>query len=284
MIEPKKSLGQHFLTNRNYCTRIADLAGIKDGDTLLEIGPGTGALTEVLLEQAAVVHAVEFDRDMVRALEENFRDQLSSAPPRLILHQANVLRSDWQSILCPGNEGQSGNVQDSVKAETAVVGNLPYNIATRILEHSIKFKHLFRSFTCMTQKEVSLRIQAAPGSADYGYFSLLMDFNFERIRGFDVPPGAFNPPPKVISHVMQLRPRFLETGAEQEFITITKAAFSHRRKTIFNNLKLIFPNKKALSAILEECGISEKSRPQELGLEEFLSVSEVSRGMLSFRS
>ena len=111
-----------------------------------------------------------------------------------------------------------------------------------------------------------------------------MAFNFKRIKGFDVPPGAFNPPPKVMSHVMQVCPRFIETPAEKEFITISKAAFSQRRKTVFNNLKRIFPDRKILSSILEECGIPEKTRPQDISLEQFLSVSEVSRRVLSFRS
>jgi len=274
MIQPKKSLGQHFLTNRRVCMRILDLAGIGRADTVLEIGPGTGALTDFLLKNAGFVTALEFDRDMVKLLGEKYQDAVTSSPPRLLIHQENVLKSDWGQLLPFPGPGSARPAK--------IVGNLPYNIATRILEHSIRFKSLFQSFTFMTQKEVAMRIQAAPGSADYGYFTLLMDFNFQRIRGFDVPPGSFSPPPKVMSHVMQLRPLFRETG--NEFLALARQAFSQRRKTLFNNLKPLFPETGRLSSILAECGIPERSRPQELSLEQFLAISDASRGMLSFKA
>ena len=93
----------------------------------------------------------------------------------------------------------------------------------------------------MTQKEVALRILAKPGSSDYGYFSLLMAFNFNRISGFDVPPGSFFPPPKVMSHVLQLKPKFIQTEAEKEFIHLTKTAFSQRRKNHLQQPEMPFP-------------------------------------------
>ncbi len=281
MIQPKKSLGQHFLISRNYCTRILALAEIKNTDNVLEIGPGTGALTTFLLEHANKVAVIEFDRDMVQALETRFAPEINNTPARLIIHQGNVLKTDWAGIISLREQEiiTPGLIPEAAKPK--IIGNLPYNIATRILDYSIQYRHLFESFTFMTQKEVSMRIQALPGSGDYGYFSLLMAFYFKRIKGFNVPPGSFSPPPKVMSHVMQLRPRFIETTAEKEFITIIKAAFSQRRKTIYNNLKSLFTDKKILSTVLEECGIAENTRPHEISLEQFLSLSEVSRPMLS---
>ena len=283
MIQPKKSLGQHFLTNRHYCTRIVELAEINQSDTVLEIGPGTGALTSFLLEKSRFVTAVEFDRDMVKALEGKYASAINSEPPHLRIHQKNILKSDWGPFLaCPSAELEPGSIKPD-QSSAKVIGNLPYNISTRILDHSVKFKNFFSSFTLMTQKEVALRILAEPGSSDYGYFSLLMAFNFHRISGFDVPPGSFYPPPKVMSRVLQLKPRFIQTEAEKEFIQLTKTAFSQRRKTIYNNLKSIFPDNKLLASALEESGISAQARPQEISLEKFLAISEVSRRVLSFK-
>ena len=284
MIHPKKSLGQHFLTNRHYCTRIVTLAEINKSDMVLEIGSGTGALTSFLLEASLSVTALEFDRDMVKALAEKYESELNSDPPRLRIHQGNVLKSDWGPLLSEPVPGQTAEDTGTGASGRKVVGNLPYNISTRILEHSIRYKNLFESFTFMTQKEVSQRILAAPGSGDYGYFTLLMDLHFHRSPGFDVPPGSFFPPPRVMSHVMQLKPRFIQTDAEKEFIHLTKTAFSQRRKTLYNNLKPLFPDRKFLSDILEKCGIPEQARAQEISLEQFLAVSEVSRGVLSFKT
>jgi 16S rRNA (adenine1518-N6/adenine1519-N6)-dimethyltransferase len=284
MIQPKKSLGQHFLTNKHYCTRIIELASVNQSDKIFEIGPGTGALTSFLLENSLCVTALEFDRDMVEALEHKYQVEINSTPPRLWIHQGNVLKTNWKPLLLEILPGQESSDSIAEVLKPKVVGNLPYNISTRILEHSIEFKNHFQSFTFMTQKEVSARILASPGSSDYGYFSLLMDFNFQRIKGFDVPPNSFYPPPKVMSHVMQLRPRFIETEAEKEFIQLTKIGFSQRRKTIFNNLISLFHDKKLLSSVLEECDIPERSRAQELNLEQFLAISEVSRRVLSFKA
>lgn len=283
MIQPKKSLGQHFLTNRHYCTRIVTLAEIKKSDLVLEIGSGTGALTSFLLEGALSVTALEFDRDMVKALEETYESELNSDPPRLRIHQGNVLKADWGRLLSEPLPGQTPADPETGRPGGKVVGNLPYNISTKILEHSIRYKNLFESFTFMTQKEVSQRILASPGSGDYGYFTLLMELHFHRKAGFDVPPGSFHPPPKVMSHVMQLKPKFIKTDSEREFILLTKTAFSQRRKTLYNSLKPLFPDHRLLSGILEECGIPGQARPQEVTLEQFLAVSKVSRRVLSFK-
>jgi len=282
MIQPKKSLGQHFLTNRQYCTRILELAGINHSDMVLEIGPGTGFLTSALLQNSRFVTALEFDRDMISFLGEKFHKEIHSAPPRLRLHQENVLKADWRPLLScfPGTE-ESPPETESPK--TKVIGNLPYNISTRILEYSIRFKELFNSFTFMAQKEVAMRILAGPGTSDYGYFSLLMEFNFQRIKGFDVSPGAFSPPPGVMSHVMQLKPRFIEVPSPGQFVGLIKKSFAQRRKTIFNNLKPCCAQPGKLSEILEACGIPENARPQEISLEQFLAVSEAGRTVLSFK-
>lgn len=276
MIQPKKSLGQHFLTDHEYCKRIIELAEINRLDSILEIGSGTGLLTSSLLRHGGRVYALEFDRDMVAILLDKFQKEMGENPPRFSLQQGNVLALDWKPLLL----SLSGS---SVPERPKIVGNLPYNISTRILEHASRFKSLYQHFTFMSQKEVARRILAEPGSPDYGYFSVLMDFHFQRISGFDVPPGAFSPPPKVISHVMQLKPRYLEVESEKRFIGLVKIAFSQRRKTIYNNLKSYFPDRGLLSEILRSSGIAENARPQEISLSQFLAVSDSCRGVISFR-
>lgn len=276
MIQPKKSLGQHFLTDHEYCKRIIELAEINRLDSILEIGSGTGLLTSSLLRHGGRVYALEFDRDMVAILLDKFQKEMGENPPRFSLQQGNVLALDWKPLLL----SLSGS---SVPERPKIVGNLPYNISTRILEHASRFKSLYQHFTFMSQKEVARRILAEPGSPDYGYFSVLMDFHFQRISGFDVPPGAFSPPPKVISHVMQLKPRYLEVESEKRFIGLVKIAFSQRRKTIYNNLKSYFPDRGLLSEILKSSGIAENARPQEISLSQFLAVSDSCRGVISFR-
>lgn len=284
MIQPKKSLGQHFLTNPQYCTRILELADISKGDTVLEIGPGTGYLTSFLLQYSARVTALEFDRDMIALLGEKFAGEINNTPPTLQLEQANVLNCDWAQLLSrlsgssrSGDTGLPGSLPK-------IIGNLPYNISTRILEYATGYKIHFQSFTFMSQKEVAERILAGPGSPDYGYFSLLMEFHFHRMPGFDVPPGVFSPPPRVMSHVMQLRPRFVETESPARLIKIIKCAFRQRRKTLYNNLKPLFRDSKELSRVFEEAGIPEKTRPQQINLEQFLAVSDSCSRMLSFQA
>ena len=284
MIPPKKSLGQHFLTNPRYCSQILELAEITHSDTVLEIGPGTGFLTSYLISNADRVTALEFDRDMVSMLEEKFTNEIRCIPPRLRIVQSNVLSADWRELLFQLRESRDSGNDNQAQFLPKIAGNLPYNISTRILEYSTHYKDWFQSFTFMCQKEVAARILASPGSPDYGYFTLLMEFNFHRKSGFDVPPGAFTPAPKVISHVMQLRPRFIDTACRATFVRIIKTAFRQRRKTIYNNLKPLFQDPKELSRVLNDSGIPEKTRPQQISLEQFLTVSDTCCRVVSFKA
>lgn len=258
LIHPKKSLGQHWLTDSSYCLRTVQFAGIKSGDRIIEIGAGTGLLTRHLLETGAHVTAIEFDRDLIEGLEI-----LSSLyPGRVEVVPANVLRVDWDELIS--------------STPVKVVGNLPYNISTRIIREMIGIKKKFHSFTLMVQKEVASRILAAPGTSDYGYFSVLMAYHFDSAPGFDVPPGAFRPPPKVTSHVMRLSPQSqpLQVPDEGDFDRLLKMSFRHRRKTLANNLKALI-GKARLKKAFEDCSIPAGSRPQELAPEDYVCLARV---------
>ena len=250
----KKSLGQHFLANAGYCQKIAHFAQISPEDTVVEIGPGTGQLTQVLLSLARKVVAVEFDRDLVEYLKEHFLQERVTAQ-RLDIVQGDILSFNWA---IPG------------KDRFKVIGNLPYNIATRIIQQMIPIKDRFQSGTFLIQKEVAQRILSAPHSKDYGYFTLLMEYHFERIAGFDVPPGVFVPPPKVTSQVIQLKPHKppYPVPDESAFRTLIQNAFQQRRKTLWNNLKS-GRDPQEWGPAFEICRIPAQARPEEVTLEQY---------------
>ncbi|MEE8348713.1 MAG: 16S rRNA (adenine(1518)-N(6)/adenine(1519)-N(6))-dimethyltransferase RsmA [Acidobacteriota bacterium] len=251
----KKPLGQHFLANPGYCQKIVQFAQIGPDDTVVEIGSGTGLLTQALLPLARKVVAIEFDSELVQYLKEHFRDQ------GLDIIQADILSFDWSSAGPPPFK---------------VVGNLPYNIATRILQEMIPIKDKFQSGTFLLQKEVAQRILSPPNCKDYGYFTLLMEYHFHRTAGFDIPPGVFVPPPKVTSHVLQLEPRDppFPVPEESAFRTLLKTAFQHRRKTLWNNLKS-GRDPGQLRPAFEGCRIPAQARPEQVTLEQYACLGRV---------
>lgn len=260
-VRAKKSLGQHFLADLNFCRKIVRYAGLTPSDRVVEIGAGTGQLTAVLLQQARQVIALEFDENLVEHLRKRFQAELAASEPRLEIRQVDVLH--WN--------GQDLPEEDPVK----LVGNLPYNISTRILAKTTEFKDRFHSFTFMVQKEVAQRILAQPGSKDYGYLTLLLEYHFHREAGFDAPPGVFVPPPRVWSHVMKILPRTGGQEDPQPLMTLIQQAFQHRRKTLWNNLlRASFP-RPHLQRAFRLCGLGPRRRPEEVTLQEFQCLARV---------
>ncbi len=257
----KRSLGQHFLHDAGYCRRMVRLAAPTGRDTVIEIGPGTGQLTRLILARSRNVVAIEFDRDLVDHLKRSLRPESRS---RLTLIQSDVLDLDWDSTF--------------PEAPVKLVGNLPYNIATAVLTKMIPFGHRFHSFTFMVQKEVAQRILARPGSKTYGYLTLVLQYRFSRIRGFDVPAGAFAPPPAVRSHAMQLipRPRPAHLPCYARFLRLIRTGFRQRRKTLRNNLRSAFgPWKGRLEPAFESAEIESRQRAEELSLEQFVCLARM---------
>ncbi len=260
MPQAKKALGQHFLTDQNYCRRIVEYAGILANDIVVEIGPGTGQLTQLLVEKARCVVAVEFDRDMVVSLRQRFSALI---PDRLSLLQADVLQFEWPALPIPGR--------------FKLVGNLPYNISTRILRKAIEVKDRIDCFAFMVQKEVAERVRALPGSRDYGYFSVLMDYHFERRSGFDVPPGAFTPRPKVMSHVMMLVPKQPADPVPDldAFERLLSSSFAHPRKTLWNNLASGGYEPERVKQAFAAAAIEPKARPSDVNVNQYARLSRM---------
>ena len=257
-VRAKKSLGQHFLIDGNYCRKIIRYAQINSVDTVIEIGPGRGDLTDPLLATAAEVIAVEFDSALVAHLKVRFGDH-----PRLHLLEADILGLDWGDIV-------GGR-------PVKLVGNLPYNLSTQILLRTTEIKDRFHSFTFMVQKEVAERILARPETKNYGYFTVLMEYHFTRVRGFNVPPGVFTPQPRVLSHVMKLLPRDPPYPAADylHFVALLKKAFRHRRKTLWNNLKPGSPERETIAAAFHACQIHPRARPEQVTLAQYFCLARM---------
>jgi 16S rRNA (adenine1518-N6/adenine1519-N6)-dimethyltransferase len=248
-LEPRKSLGQHFLLDAGLCARIAALAGPLDGAQILEVGPGPGGLTRALLATgAAKVLAVELDRRAVAALAE-----LAAAHPgRLEVRQADALKVDVAAALPPPRR---------------IVANLPYNVATPLLIGWLRQASAIASMTLMFQQEVAERITAAPGTAMYGRLGVLAQWRCRCALLLTLPPGAFRPPPRVYSAVVGFVPHAEDPGPAL-FATmerLTAAAFGQRRKMLRGALKPLGDAEGLLAA----AGIAGDRRAETLSVAEF---------------
>lgn len=252
---PRKRFGQNFLKDATVIDRIARAVRPGPGQRLVEIGPGTGALTEALIESGCALDVIELDRDLVPGLLAAF-----SLKPGFRLHSADVLSFDFNSLIDPGAEQQ-----------LRVVGNLPYNISTPLIFKLIENTSLIQDMHFMLQLEVVERLAASPGSRNWGRLGIMAQFHCEVEHLFDVPPDAFSPPPKVQSAIVRLTPRaespWPECNATQ-LRALVKAAFAQRRKTLRNNLKEIIDSEQ-----LEALGIDPSARAETLELEQFIEIT-----------
>lgn len=219
---PSKRLGQHFLTDRRIIQRIVEALAPRDDETILEIGPGTGALTAELVKLAGRVVAVEFDNKLEPVLRERF-----AGYSNFKLVMADALTTDFCAEIQPARTAR-------------LAANLPYNISTAILQRLIAQRVCLEEMVLMLQREVVERVLAPPGTTDRGFISVLVEAYCETEKLFDVAPGAFRPPPKVWSSVMGLtfRPRIVVEVKDEELLWATvSAGFAQKRKTILNNLR-----------------------------------------------
>lgn len=219
MIRPKKSLGQHFLTDRNIIEKIASSIPAGKAHRVIEIGPGTGALTEALLERFEDVHAVELDQRAIKVLEEKY--------PNLPVHHSDVLEVDW-------NELSIG------KENTHVVGNLPYYITSQILFALLESRNQLSDALLMMQKEVAERLVSDIRTKDYGILSVQTQLMATPEILFPVSRHCFNPPPNVESAVVKLTfDRGTLACSDTHLKTVVRTAFNQRRKKLSNALKPI---------------------------------------------
>lgn len=218
MVRPKKSLGQHFLTDRQVAARIVDAFQPDLGAEVVEIGPGTGALTRFLVERPNRPVLFEVDAESVDYLKANYTEE-----------QIRVIHTDFL---------QSG-FSEIENEHIAVISNFPYNISSQIFFKILENRNRVGLVVGMLQKEVAQRMAAPPGSRTYGILSVLLQAYYEVKILFHVPPGVFNPPPKVMSSVIRLeRNQVLRLPCDEElFVRVVKTAFGQRRKTLRNALK-----------------------------------------------
>ncbi len=246
---PRKRFGQHFLVDAHYVARIVDAVDPRAGDNLVEIGPGLGALTGALIGRAQRISGIEIDRDLAARLRERF------APDLFALHEADALTFDFATL--------GPNLR--------VVGNLPYNISSPLLFHLAAHESQVRDIHVMLQREVVARMIAAPGTADYGRLTVMLQSRFAITRLFTVPAGAFRPAPKVESAVARLvplgpaRPRIAD---ETLFARVVAAAFGQRRKTLRNALATL-----ADATSLEHAGIDPAARGETLAVADFVRLA-----------
>jgi len=249
-VKAKKHLGQHFLTDKNICQKIANqFSGHRGCNTVLEIGPGMGALTEFLLEREdSDVHVMEIDRDSIQYLKDHF----SALDDKI--YDSDFLRTKLETIF-----------EDK---PFAVVGNFPYNISSQIMFKCLDYRNQIPEIMGMFQKEVAQRFAEKPGSKQYGVISVLMQAYYDIEYCFTVDEHVFNPPPKVKSGVIRCtrnEREFLPCN-EKLFSQVVKSTFGQRRKTIRNSVK----------SILKGDGFEHEFltlRPERLSVDDFVELT-----------
>ena len=267
----KKSFGQNFLTDTNILQKIVDTAEIDDQVNVIEIGPGIGALTEFLAERAAQVMAFEIDHRLVPILADTLRG----------FDNVTVVNEDILKVDLAQHIQNFKNPDLPIK----VVANLPYYITTPILMHLIESGIPFSEFVVMMQKEVADRISAKPNTKAYGSLSIAVQYYMTAKVAFIVPRTVFVPAPNVDSAILKMvrRPEpAVAVEDEKFFFKVSKASFTHRRKTLWNNLTGYFGKteevKDKLTKALDQAGLSPSVRGEALGLEEFASLSDALKG------
>ena len=266
----KKSFGQNFLTDTNILQKIVDTAEIDKNVNVIEIGPGIGALTEFLAENAAEVMAFEIDERLVPILEDTLRDH-----DNVKVINEDVLKADLQTRV---KEFENPNLP------IKVVANLPYYITTPILMHLIESKIPFAEFVVMMQKEVADRISAEPNTKAYGSLSIAVQYYMTAKVAFVVPRTVFVPAPNVDSAILKMTRReqpLVEVKDEDFFFRVSKISFVHRRKTLWNNLTSHFGKSEEVKTKLEQAlgnaNIKPSIRGEALSIPDFARLSDALR-------
>ena len=250
----RKRFGQHFLTDPGVIDAIVRAVHATGDDTVVEIGPGQGAITEPLARDAGHLHLVELDRDLAAKLRGRYADR-----DNVTVHEADALAFDFATL----------------GPRLRIVGNLPYNISTPLLFHLLRFRKHILDMHFMLQKEVVDRMAAEPGSKAYGRLGIMLGCYLDVEPLFDVPPDAFDPPPEVMSAVVRLDP--LPSGSfeiedDHALSTLVATAFMQRRKTLRNALK-----KEADADDFAAVGIDPGLRPEQVTIADYVRLSNYLR-------
>lgn len=247
---PRKRFGQNFLTDQQVLSDIIQSIAAKPDDLMVEIGPGQGAMTSLLLDCVNELHVVELDRDLVQLLEKKFHHR------QLKIHSGDALKFDFSLLAQPDKQ-------------LRVVGNLPYNISTPLLFHLADYVDCIIDQHFMLQKEVVQRMVAAPGSKEYGRLSVMLQWRYQMDLLFIVPPTAFDPSPKVESAIVRMLPLSEPLDCDQHKLeqVVTKA-FSQRRKVIRNCMAGMFTENDLINA-----GIDPQTRPETVALAQYVNLA-----------
>lgn len=255
----KPRMGQHVLTDRSILKTILRVAGLSESDQVVEIGAGTGILTAAAAPRVKHLTALELDEKLCALLQERL-----GGLPNLTIINADALTFDYGALEAPYK----------------VIGNLPYYIATPLLMRLIEYRERITDMTLMFQEEVARRLTASPGNKDYGELTIKVHYYAEVEKYITVPPGAFRPVPRVESALVKVtflkRPR-VSPRDQQLFFKLVNAAFTHRRKTIKNNLRAALPpamDERLIEGALQETGIDPKLRGEALSMGDFLNLSD----------
>ncbi|MEO0316261.1 MAG: rRNA ((1518)-N(6)/adenine(1519)-N(6))-dimethyltransferase RsmA [Pseudomonadota bacterium] len=249
---PRKRFGQNFLTDQNVLSEIIRVIAPAAGDTMVEIGPGQGAMTALLLAHLSRLHVVELDRDLVAMLQKKF------SPDKLIMHAGDALQFDFAAL-------------QPTQGKLRIVGNLPYNISSPLLFHLAQYAQQVEDQHFMLQKEVVQRMVAPPGGKDYGRLSVMLQWRYQMEMLFIVPPSAFDPPPKVDSAIVRMRPIASPLACEQARLEqVVTQAFSQRRKVIRNSLSGLFTEQQLVAA-----GIDPQARPETISLDQYVALTHL---------
>ena len=251
----RKSLGQHFLTDRRILARIADALKLEGGETVVEIGPGRGALTDLLAERAGRLVAVEVDRALAAVLRERYA------------RRSNVLIAEADVLEVSLGELAAGPY--------VLVGNVPYYITTPILFHALEHPRAERA-VYLVQREVADRLSATPGSKEYGALTVNVAAVARAETLFRVPAGAFSPPPKVESAVVRITPLaepFVTAAEEKPLRTLVQGAFGMRRKQMRRVIRTLRSlDAETAELLLDEAGIEPEARPETLSVQQFVKL------------
>ena len=258
----KPKLGQNFLADRTYAQRIVDALGDVSQATVVEIGPGRGALTDLLVNRAGHLIAVELDRILAAQLRMKYATRTN-----IEILEADVLTVDFPTMLGI-RPGPLRDLRPTTRSKVRVVGNLPYYITSDILLRLFACHDCIDSIVIMVQREVADRISARPGTREYGLLSATAQLYTSVEKLFDVPPGAFAPPPKVHSAVLRLtvKPRIEELGVDNDgFVDYLKLSFGQKRKTLFNNLRQSH-DPDSVRAAMQQAGVKPDVRAEAITL------------------
>lgn len=259
MVYAKKSLGQHFLTSQRALTQIVEAGDIREGDLVLEVGPGKGVLTERILAKGARVTAIEKDADLIPLLQERFAQEITSNA--LVLTEADILKYDINSI---------------PRTPYKIIANIPYYITGAIIEQFLSASHQPSQMVLLMQREVAERIVARDGKQSILSIAVWV-YGTPRIVD-RVPPGAFVPPPTVESAILSIERigrHFFEDCDEQLFFTILKSIFGKKRKQIASSLSDYLGDRVLTERILIEAGIDTKTRPETMTKETWKILTQI---------